>query len=140
MGILFHEKYKSTIKFVFLVNLLLKVDVIDPDVPPNPKDLETLSELGIDTSFLEAFTEDGQEKVKSESLPDIMEQLSIIIPKLLAQQNSRLLSHSDRGNIKEEELAVAEKVQAYLAKALKLTAPGAACSVDAVRNAMGVQI
>ena len=69
-----------------------------------------------------------------------MEQLSIIIPKLLAQQNSRLLSNSDRGNIKDEELAVAEKVQAYLAKALKLTATGAACSVDGVRSAMGVQI
>ena len=109
-------------------------------MPPNPKDLETLSELGIDTSFLEAFTEEGQEKVKCETLPEIMAQLSVIIPKLLAQQNSRLISQSERANIKEEELAVAEKAQKYLAKALKLTAPGAACSVKAVRNAMGVQI
>ena len=116
----------------------MKEEIVDEDVEPNPHDLETLAEFGIDVSFLEAFTENAPSP--PDSLPEVLHQLSTILPQLLAQQNERLLAKAPwRGIVGEEEQVTAEQVQEVLAKALKLTAPGAACSVKAVRKAMGVQ-
>jgi len=107
-----------------------------PSYAPNPADLATLSELGIDTSFLDAFSHEAHES-DDITLPELLQRLSEILPKLLSHQNSRLLSRT-RDHIEQDELITAEQIQSTLAKALKLTAPGAACSVNAVRKAMGV--
>merc|ERR1712130_179302 len=112
---------------------MLKEEIVDEDAEPNPHDLETLAEFGIDVSFLEAFTENAPSPPAS--LPEVLHQLSTILPQLLAQQNERLLAKAPwRGVVGEGEQITADQVQDVLAKALKLTAPGAACSVKAVRK------
>ena len=108
----------------------------EPNYDPNPTDLATLADDGIDVSFLDAFSPNAPVP-ELKSMSEILHVLATLLPKLLDQQNNRLVSRS-RELINEAELSTAEQAQDALLKALKLTAPGAACSVEAIRKAMGI--
>ena len=128
----------TSLHFITVITFCIVTEEL-PTYEPNPTELATLSDLGVDISFLDAFSPNAKAP-EDQSLPALIKRLSEILPKLLAKQNQRLLSKTHRDVIDHEELRTAEQIQIMLAKALKLTAPGAACSVSAVRKAMGVNI
>ncbi|CAG5112745.1 Oidioi.mRNA.OKI2018_I69.chr2.g6926.t1.cds [Oikopleura dioica] len=88
---------------------------------PKADQLETLKDLGIDISFLDAFKPGASERV--ENIQSLLDYIADVIPKL--RKGSSTFSND-----------LADEAIAAITKVLKLTAPGAAVSVTALRKAM----
>ncbi|CBY31421.1 unnamed protein product [Oikopleura dioica] len=100
---------------------------------PKAEQLETLKEFGIDVSFLDAFEPGAAQRV--ENIQSLLDYIADLIPKLSRQQLMRL-SGKNFNDTSNEEQDLADEAIAAITKVLKLTAPGAAVSVPAIRKAM----
>ncbi|KAK6624509.1 hypothetical protein RUM44_011368 [Polyplax serrata] len=109
--------------------------------------LRSLSELGIDTSFLDAFDKDASKKqdqpVGDEALQSRLDDTSILIQKLNKVQNERLsqpppahLAHILGPS--EIEIDLAERVTDNLSEMSKRLPPEAVAPVSSIRKALGV--
>ncbi|KAK9508573.1 hypothetical protein O3M35_006105 [Rhynocoris fuscipes] len=109
--------------------------------------LRTLSELGIDVSFLndyETLLNEDQSQIRQQScVQEKLEQTSVLLEKLQQVQNDRLsapppphLSHILQPS--DTELNLAEKITESLTELAKQVPPAAIVAVPAIRKAMGV--
>jgi hypothetical protein len=107
---------------------------------PNPRDLLSLQNDGIDVSFLEAF-DPNLEIISGENatVEAIMSQLSVIIPQLAKLQDKRLLSNRPVELIDQSELRAAELIQKGLSNAISKLEPGTVYSTESIRKAIGVK-
>ncbi|XP_063225828.1 bromodomain-containing protein 7 isoform X2 [Bacillus rossius redtenbacheri] len=122
-----------------------------PAVPPAPVDigaLKSLSDIGIDTSFLESLEKDmrrsDEQKAAEDAMQAGLDHTSSLLQKLQQVQNDRLslpppahLAHVPQPS--ENEVQLAEKITESLKDMAKKVPPGAIAPVSAVRKAMGVQ-
>ncbi|CAH1779288.1 unnamed protein product [Owenia fusiformis] len=102
------------------------------------ENLRSLSEIGIDTSFLDSF-------VKGNKLQSQLDETSQLISDLQSKQNDRLtqkppshLQHVQGPST--EEKAIAGKVTKNLAEITKQATPADVISAGAVRRALGVTV
>ncbi|XP_073996393.1 bromodomain containing 7/9 isoform X1 [Rhodnius prolixus] len=109
--------------------------------------LKSLSDLGIDISFLNEFEgtlNDDQTQTRQQScVQEKLEQTSVLLEKLQQVQSDRLsapppphLSHILQPS--DTELNLAEKITESLTELAKQVPPGAIIAVPAIRKAMGV--
>lgn len=104
--------------------------------------LKTLSDLGIDTSFLEHFAANGANN-NNDPVQSTLNLTSKLIEKLHQVQYDRLSapppSHlSQISHPSDVEVQLAEKIIANLTNITKEVAPGAIIPVPSIRKAMGV--
>uniref|UniRef100_A0A0K8SQJ5 Bromo domain-containing protein n=1 Tax=Lygus hesperus TaxID=30085 RepID=A0A0K8SQJ5_LYGHE len=107
--------------------------------------LKTLSDLGIDISFLNDIDGDVTESSPTQPNPvqDKLEHTTALIEKLQQVQNDRLSSPAPThlGHIlppSETEINLAEKITESLTELAKQVPPGALIPVPAIRKAMGI--
>uniref|UniRef100_A0A1B6DLS8 Bromo domain-containing protein n=1 Tax=Clastoptera arizonana TaxID=38151 RepID=A0A1B6DLS8_9HEMI len=111
------------------------------DVKVEMSQLKTLSELGIETSFLDYFAErmGKEDNVMQEKL----DQTTVLLEKLQQAQNDRLSSAppAHLGNVmqpSETEINLAEKITESLTNLAKQVPPSAVVSIPGIRKAMGI--
>ncbi|KAL0279326.1 UNVERIFIED_CONTAM: hypothetical protein PYX00_000917 [Menopon gallinae] len=127
--------------------------LMEPAAPPPPcenvdfESLKTLSELGIDTSFLDALEKDSKKReeklLAEEAVQNRLDDTSNLIQKLQRVQNDRLsqpppphLAHIPGPT--EVEIDLADRVTDNLAEMSKRLPPEAIAPVPSIRKALGV--
>ncbi|XP_022185646.1 bromodomain-containing protein 7 isoform X2 [Nilaparvata lugens] len=115
-----------------------------PVPPANVKieisQLKTLSDLGIETDFLDYFERSWKEECM---MQDCLDQTSVLLEKLQQVQNDRLSAPppphlSNVMQPSDQELQLADKITGSLTELTKQVMPGAVAPVAAIRKAMGI--
>ncbi|RZF35097.1 hypothetical protein LSTR_LSTR009689 [Laodelphax striatellus] len=102
--------------------------------------LKTLSDLGIETDFLDYFERSWKEECM---MQDCLDQTSVLLEKLQQVQNDRLSAPPPPhlANVmqpSEQELQLADKITGSLTELTKQVMPGVVAPVAAIRKAMGI--
>lgn len=118
-----------------------------PQTPTNVNDvkielsqLKTLSELGIETSFLDFYEQTWKQE---NAMQERLDQTTVLLEKLQQVQSDRLSSTppSHLANVMQPtdtELHLAEKITESLTELAKQVPPGAIVPIPAIRKAMGI--
>ena len=122
------------------LNFIFSVLESNSGFSPNPRDLLSLQNDGIDVSFLEAFDPNMEIISGADATVEaIMSQLSVIIPQLAKLQDKRLLSNRPVELIDQTELRAAELIQKGLSNAIPKVEPGTVYSTESIRKSIGVK-
>lgn len=107
--------------------------------------LKTLSDIGIDVSFLQTFETQMKNDQESTEFQQKLQTTSQLLEKLQQVQNERLSlplpPHlSNLPNATEQELSLAESITSNLAEMSKKVTPADIVSVNSLRKAMGINL
>ncbi|XP_071957411.1 bromodomain-containing protein 7-like [Antedon mediterranea] len=115
------------------------------DVEIDFEDLKSLSNIGIDMSFLSDFEKSWQGKAKKTDLNSKLESTANLIDNLEKKQTERL-SRKPPAHLQfiegpsQEESNIAEEITQQLLQLTSNATPGDVASTPAVRKAMGVEL
>lgn len=113
----------------------------EPDAAVDFESLKSLSELGIDVSFLDTMKADLEEMDRLESLTDTASLLDELKKVQLERLSASLPVHfSQVLQPNEQEMALASQIQTNLAEMAGQVKPGDVVPQDSVRKALGMAL